>query len=237
MYVGCVTLIALAWGLLSYLTAGPLTPAMIQDALILSTLAIAGEMLGFMLPRSAAGSIAFIPYFASAIVVPGWPSVLFVRADPGSALELFARRNRDEGDLQRGAAGDHAAGRDHGLPRTRWHATHRPCVAPQSHRGDAPGRRGGVVRVRRGAVRQHAARCDGDLVRDPPIDRADLDGESSGDDGRRRAGNDARLHVRLGLRRIWRDRGRRRCGSRFSAFARCTERISNSNRPTKSSSS
>jgi putative nucleotidyltransferase with HDIG domain len=90
-YVIVVTLIAIVWGALTYQHSTALTPAMVQDALILSVLAIAGEMLSFMLPRSAAGSIAFIPYFASAIVVPGWPSVAFVVVIRAS-LELMARR-------------------------------------------------------------------------------------------------------------------------------------------------
>src|SRR5947209_6290932 len=46
--------------------------------LLLSILAIIAESLGFVLPNSARGSIAFIPYLASALVVPSWPTVVGV---------------------------------------------------------------------------------------------------------------------------------------------------------------
>ena len=49
------------------------------------------EFLAFLLPQSAAGSIGFIPYFAAAIVVPSWPSVLSVILVKGAA-EIWARR-------------------------------------------------------------------------------------------------------------------------------------------------
>ncbi len=50
----------------------------VLDALFLCTLAVAGEVLSFVLPYKAVGTIGYIPYFAAAIVVPGWPSVLGV---------------------------------------------------------------------------------------------------------------------------------------------------------------
>lgn len=46
--------------------------------LLLSILAIVAELLAVVLPNSARGSIAFIPYLAAALVVPGWPTVLGV---------------------------------------------------------------------------------------------------------------------------------------------------------------
>lgn len=64
---------------------------MLTDALLLCGLAVTAEFLGYVLPRSAAGSIGFIPYFAAAIIVPGWPSVLAVMLVK-SAVELWARR-------------------------------------------------------------------------------------------------------------------------------------------------
>src|SRR5579884_3692554 len=51
---------------------------MLLDAVILCVLATAGELLGYMLPHRAMGSIGFIPYFAAAILIPAWPSVLAV---------------------------------------------------------------------------------------------------------------------------------------------------------------
>lgn len=45
---------------------------------LLSVLAIVAELLAVVLPNSARGSIAFIPYLAAALVVPGWPTVVGV---------------------------------------------------------------------------------------------------------------------------------------------------------------
>jgi putative nucleotidyltransferase with HDIG domain len=90
-YVIAVALVASVGTIAAYLAHPDVPAAMLNDALILSVLAIAGEMLSFVLPRSAAGSIAFIPYFASAIVVPAWPSIAFV-ALVRAALEVVAKR-------------------------------------------------------------------------------------------------------------------------------------------------
>ena len=46
--------------------------------LLLSVLAVVAELLAFMLPNSARGSIAFIPYLAAALTVPTWATVLAV---------------------------------------------------------------------------------------------------------------------------------------------------------------
>jgi putative nucleotidyltransferase with HDIG domain len=51
------------------------TPNDLFAILLLSVLAIIAELLGFVLPNSARGSIAFIPYLASALVVPSWPTI------------------------------------------------------------------------------------------------------------------------------------------------------------------
>jgi hypothetical protein len=64
---------------------------MLADALLLCALAVTAELLSYVLPRSAAGTIAFIPYFAAAVVVPAWPSVLSVAAVK-IAVELWIRR-------------------------------------------------------------------------------------------------------------------------------------------------
>jgi len=90
-YVFLVTAASvLALGFL-YQGSPQVPPAMVSDALILCALAIAAELLSFLLPRSAAGSIGFIPYFAAAIVVPAWPSVLAVVLVKAS-VELWSRR-------------------------------------------------------------------------------------------------------------------------------------------------
>lgn len=42
---------------------------------VLAALALIAETLTFVLPRSAQGSIAFIPYLAAVMVVPAWPTL------------------------------------------------------------------------------------------------------------------------------------------------------------------
>jgi putative nucleotidyltransferase with HDIG domain len=60
--------------------------------LLLSILAIIAELLGFVLPNSARGSIAFIPYLASALVVPSWPTIAGVAVV--KALVESSRRSK-----------------------------------------------------------------------------------------------------------------------------------------------
>lgn len=61
------------------------------DVVLLSLLAFAGEALTILLPRSAAGSMGFIPYFALALVVPAWPAVAGVIVIK-TLVEIRARR-------------------------------------------------------------------------------------------------------------------------------------------------
>jgi hypothetical protein len=63
----------------------------IGDALLLCGLAVAAEFLSFLMPKSAVGSFGFIPYFAAAIIVPSWPSVLSVVLVKAAA-EIFTKR-------------------------------------------------------------------------------------------------------------------------------------------------
>src|SRR5581483_11171096 len=90
-YVGLVATGALVWAGLMYRSAPAAPPAMLSDALILCGLAVTAELLSFLLPQSATGSIGFIPYFAAAIVVPAWPSVISVFVVK-AAVELWTRR-------------------------------------------------------------------------------------------------------------------------------------------------
>src|SRR6185369_6761328 len=86
-----VSILAGCWAAALYRYAPSDAGSLFRDALLLSALAIAAEMLNFLLPRSAAGSLAFIPYFAAAIIAPSWPSVAAV-ALMRAGLELVARR-------------------------------------------------------------------------------------------------------------------------------------------------
>lgn len=89
-YVGCVTLLALLWGFAVYLQAPVMAQSTMTDALMLCALAIVAEILCYLLPNSARGSIGFVPYFAAAIVVPAWPSVAAVILVKASA-EMLSR--------------------------------------------------------------------------------------------------------------------------------------------------
>ncbi|MGH7619602.1 MAG: HD-GYP domain-containing protein, partial [Gemmatimonadaceae bacterium] len=90
-YVSAVTGVAIVWTYFLYRGAPAAPPSMLSDALILCGLAIAAELLSFLLPRSATGSIGFIPYFAAAIVVASWPAVLGVVLVKAS-VEVWTRR-------------------------------------------------------------------------------------------------------------------------------------------------
>jgi HD-GYP domain-containing protein (c-di-GMP phosphodiesterase class II) len=91
LFVGGIVTAALAGTLALYWHSPAVPPEMLSDALILCALAISAELLAFLLPVSATGSIGFIPYFAAAIVVPAWPSVLCVVLVK-SIVELWQRR-------------------------------------------------------------------------------------------------------------------------------------------------
>jgi hypothetical protein len=91
VYVASVALLALAWGWLLYLSAPNLSNALLSDALLMCALAVTAEFLGYLMPRSAVGSFGFIPYFAAAIIVPSWPSVVSVVLIKAVA-EVFTKR-------------------------------------------------------------------------------------------------------------------------------------------------
>jgi putative nucleotidyltransferase with HDIG domain len=90
-YVAALILAAAVWALVLYRYDASSASPVIGNALVLTALAIAAEMLSFLLPRSAAGSMAFIPYFAAAVILPRWPTVIAVAA-VRALLELVARR-------------------------------------------------------------------------------------------------------------------------------------------------
>jgi putative nucleotidyltransferase with HDIG domain len=92
LYVGAVTTTAIIWGVALYLHAPVVDDSIAIDVVLLAVLALAGEALSVLLPRSAVGSMAFIPYFALALIVPSWPSVLAV-VIVRSIVDLGARRD------------------------------------------------------------------------------------------------------------------------------------------------
>ena len=90
-YVALTALVALLLGVLVFAVAERPSSSVVLDVALLSVLAIAGESLSILLPQSATGSMGGIPYFALALVVPSWPSVVAVGI-VRTLLELLARR-------------------------------------------------------------------------------------------------------------------------------------------------
>jgi HD-GYP domain-containing protein (c-di-GMP phosphodiesterase class II) len=91
VFVGAMALLAVVGIAILYSHSPGVPPAMVSDALVLCALALFAELLRFLLPASATGSIGFIPYGAAAIVVPAWPSVACVVLVK-SIAELWQRR-------------------------------------------------------------------------------------------------------------------------------------------------
>lgn len=75
LYRTTVVLVALTSGIALYLRSSRVTSEELFAILLLSVLAVVAELLGFVLPNSARGSMAFIPYLACALVVPSWATV------------------------------------------------------------------------------------------------------------------------------------------------------------------
>src|SRR5437016_12754286 len=57
------------------LFGGPPPRDAVQAIALLSGLALIAELLAYLLPRGARGSIAFIPYLAAVLIVPHWITV------------------------------------------------------------------------------------------------------------------------------------------------------------------
>ena len=90
-YVTSVAVVAAIWAALNYRAAPGVHAGMLTDALLLCSLAVTAEFLSYVLPKAATGTIAFIPYFAAAIVAPHWTSVLGVVVVK-IGVELWRRR-------------------------------------------------------------------------------------------------------------------------------------------------
>src|SRR6185437_4179874 len=90
-YVAAISALAIGWGFAAFFSGAAFSSSAVTDALLLCGLAISAELLGYVLPQSAVGTIAFIPYLAASVVVPGWPSVLAVGVVKIIA-EICARR-------------------------------------------------------------------------------------------------------------------------------------------------
>lgn len=91
LYVSVVVTLAVAAALCVYHMAPSTSASSVRAVLLLALLAVVAEWLGFVLPRSASGSISFIPYLAAVVAVPGWPTVV-AAALVRTALELAHRK-------------------------------------------------------------------------------------------------------------------------------------------------
>ena len=78
LYIAFVASLALGSEAGLYLSAPVLVPGALTAVLVLAALAIAAEALSFLLPKSATASLVFIPFFASALLVPAWPTVAVI---------------------------------------------------------------------------------------------------------------------------------------------------------------
>jgi HD-GYP domain-containing protein (c-di-GMP phosphodiesterase class II) len=90
LYVIVVCGAAAIFGAALYTNHPTAVPA-VSDIVLLSALAFVGETLSILLPRSASGAMGFIPYFALALLVPSWPSVIAVVAVKAIS-EVWTRR-------------------------------------------------------------------------------------------------------------------------------------------------
>jgi putative nucleotidyltransferase with HDIG domain len=90
-WFACVVLIlAIAAGAAVVSRSLPLQRNGWHAILILGGLAVVADMLAFLLPHGARGSIAFIPYLASVLIVPHWSALVVIASVTG--VMLLSRR-------------------------------------------------------------------------------------------------------------------------------------------------
>src|SRR5438045_68005 len=77
-FVGLVVALTVFAVAASYLARPTASRAEVAAIGFLSALAIVGELLAYVLSRQARGSIAFIPYLATVLIVPSWLAVVAV---------------------------------------------------------------------------------------------------------------------------------------------------------------
>ncbi len=92
LYVASVALTALLWSVALYWFVPTTHSPALTDIVLLAGLALGAESLSVLLPRSATGSMAFIPYLALPLLVPSWHSVVAVVV-VRSLVELCGKRS------------------------------------------------------------------------------------------------------------------------------------------------
>jgi hypothetical protein len=75
LFVAGVVIAAAIGGARLYAIAPEIPAGSATPILLLGALAIVAELLAYVLSGSATGSIAFIPYLATVLIVPGWPAL------------------------------------------------------------------------------------------------------------------------------------------------------------------
>lgn len=85
--ISALLVAALVW---QYLPAG--NAWNLATLCTLATLALTAELMGFLLPRGAAGSISFIPYLTIVLLVPNFAALVAV-VSAGAIAELSRKRN------------------------------------------------------------------------------------------------------------------------------------------------
>lgn len=91
LYVTLVWLGALTLGATLFLARPRAAEGELGAVLVLAGLAVVAEMMAVLLPRSAQGSVAFIPYIAAVLVAPNWGTVAACAAVK-LLTELLSRR-------------------------------------------------------------------------------------------------------------------------------------------------
>jgi HD-GYP domain-containing protein (c-di-GMP phosphodiesterase class II) len=95
IYIVCVLGAAGAAFAALYAIAPVLSPRSGAAVALLCVLAILAEVLGFLLPRAARGSMAIVPYLAMAVLVPNWfavVGVVTVKTITAAANRIVARK-------------------------------------------------------------------------------------------------------------------------------------------------
>jgi hypothetical protein len=78
LYVASISVLAFTCASVLRMQSPGIDHASLVAIALLSILAMVAELLAFVLPNSARGSIAFIPYLAAAVVVPSWTAIVAI---------------------------------------------------------------------------------------------------------------------------------------------------------------
>ncbi|MDE3172813.1 MAG: HD domain-containing protein [Gemmatimonadota bacterium] len=94
LFACVVFILAITAGVLVVLNSPPIPDQGVKAILTLGGLAVVAEMLAFLLPHGARGSIAFIPYLTCVLVVPHWSALIVIAAI--TTVSLLIRQVRPE---------------------------------------------------------------------------------------------------------------------------------------------